>query len=80
MKIQDEVLEKFGDLAIDLGKTAMIAGMAALFFERFRFITAMGGSVVGLFLIYWGLYCFHVLARRKESVNENEKNNESEFY
>lgn len=68
MKLHNEVVEKIGELVIDLGKTAMIAGMAALFFERFRFITSIGAVVVGLLLIFWGLYSFHVLARRRGEI------------
>lgn len=74
MKLHNEVVEKIGELVIDLGKTAMIAGMASLFFERFRFITSIGALIVGLLLIFWGLYSFHVLARRQEEASTKNQN------
>lgn len=34
VKIYDEIVDKFGDLALERGKTAMIAEFAGLFIER----------------------------------------------
>ena len=73
MKIYDEVMEKFGDLAIDLGKTAVIAGIAALFVERFNFAGSIGSILAGLAAVFVGLYSFHVRGRRREMAEQYAK-------
>jgi predicted membrane protein len=73
MKLHDEVLEKFGDLLIDLGKAAMVAGAAALFFEKFRFFTTVGGILLGLIFISAGLYSFHELGRRHKKAASTDQ-------
>lgn len=55
MKIYDEVVGKVGDLAIDLGKTAVIAGIAGLFVEKIiQPVISIGTIIVGLALIFVG--------------------------
>ncbi len=73
MKIYNEVLEKFGDLTLDLGKAAVIAGFAVLFFEKFQFFTTIGSIFLGLLLIAWGLYSFHVLGRRQKGIGTSDR-------
>jgi len=48
MKIYDEVVEKVGDLGIDLGKAAVIAGFAGIFIEKTSIISIGASSLVGL--------------------------------
>jgi hypothetical protein len=74
MKLYDEVVDKFGDLAIDLGKTAVIAGFAGLFVEKIiPSIISIGTLVVGLILIFWGLLAFHFKNRRREKTEKKEE-------
>jgi hypothetical protein len=74
MKIYDEVVDKFGDLAIDLGKTAVIAGFAGLFVEKIvPPIISIGTIIVGLALICSGLLAFHLKNRRREEVEKKEQ-------
>lgn len=70
MKIYDEVLDKSGDLSIDIGKTAVIAGVASLFVGNFEFITSVGTTLVGLVAIFLGLYSFHIKGRRREEAEK----------
>jgi membrane protein YdbS with pleckstrin-like domain len=72
MKIYDEVMEKGGDLSVELGKTAVIAGVASLFVEKFNFITSVGTTLVGLLAIIFGLYLFHVRGRRREEAEKKD--------
>jgi len=67
MKIYDEVVEKVGDLGIDLGKAAVIAGFAGIFIEKTSIIS-IGAIVVGWALIFGGLYAFYVKNRRQEET------------
>jgi len=73
MRFIDKVLEKFGDVLIDLGKAAMIAGTAALFFEKFYYFTTIGGVLRGSVLIASGLFSFHVVAQRREEVADKNQ-------
>jgi len=77
MKIYDEVVDKVGDLGIDLGKAAVIAGFAGVFIEK-RPIISSGTIVVGLILIFGGLYAFHLKNRRKEEIDEKIKETKNE--
>jgi hypothetical protein len=72
-KLYDEVAEKVGDLVIDLGKTAVIAGFAGLFVEKIigSFIS-IGTIIVGMALIFTGLYAFHFKNRRQEEANKTK--------
>lgn len=74
MRFNDKVLEKFGEVLIDLGKAAMIAGTAALFFEQFRFLTTIGSVMLGLFFLLAGLYSFHELGRRQKETEKTDQN------
>jgi undecaprenyl pyrophosphate phosphatase UppP len=74
MKLYDEVVDKFGDLAIDLGKTAVIAGFAGLFVEKIiPSIISIGTLVVGLMLILGGLLAFHFKNRRQEKTEKKKE-------
>jgi len=74
MKLYDEVVDKFGDLAIDLGKTAVIAGFAGLFVEKIiPSIISIGTIIVGLILIYGGLLAFHFKNRRQEETEKKKE-------
>jgi uncharacterized membrane protein YfcA len=77
MKIYDEVVHKIGDLGIDLGKAAVIAGFAGVFIEK-RPIIAIGTILVGLALIFGGLYAFHLKNRRQEEADQKTKETKSE--
>ncbi|MDZ7302994.1 MAG: hypothetical protein ONB44_12780 [candidate division KSB1 bacterium] len=70
MKIYDEVVVKAGDLLIDLGKTATIAGFASFFVKNFNLLLSIGTVLVGLILIFTGLYLFHVKSRRREDADK----------
>jgi undecaprenyl pyrophosphate phosphatase UppP len=77
MKIYDEVVEKFGELAIDLGKTAVIAGFAGLFVEKIiPSHISIGTIVIGLALIFGGFYAFHYKNRRQDD-DDNKKTKET---
>jgi len=82
MRLYDEVVDKFGDLAIDLGKTAVIAGFAGLFVEKIiPSIISIGTIIVGLILICGGLLAFHFKNRRQEETEKKKeltKRNEDE--
>ncbi len=73
MKLHDEVLEKFGELVLDLGKAAVITGFAVLFFEKFQFLTTVGSIFLGLLLITWVLDSFHVLGRRHKGIGTSDQ-------
>jgi hypothetical protein len=64
MKIYDEVVVKAGDLLVDLGKTAAIAGIASFFVQNFNLMLSIDAVLAGLILIFTGLYLFHVKNRR----------------
>lgn len=74
MRIYDEVVDKSGDLLIDLGKTAVIAGFAGLFVEKIISpIISIATIIVGLALICSGLLAFHLKNRRQEETGEKEQ-------
>ncbi len=50
-----KVLEKLSDIMIDLGKAAIIAGVASFFIKPVNWLYAFGGIVLGLILISGGL-------------------------
>lgn len=70
MKIYDEVVEKFGELVIDFGKTAVIAGFAGLFIEKIGSIISIATILIGMALICTGFYAFHFKNRRQENAEE----------
>jgi len=79
VKIYDEVVEKSGDLLIDLGKTAVIAGFAGLFVEKIiPSIISIGTIIVGLALICSGLLAFHLKNRRREETEKKEQTTRTE--
>ncbi len=74
MRIYDEVVDKGGDLVIDLGKTAVIAGFAGLFVEKIISpIISIGTIIIGLVLICSGLLAFHLKNRRREEAEKKEQ-------
>jgi len=73
-KFYDEVVEKGGNLFIDLGKTAVIAGFAGLFVEKIvPSIVSFGTILAGLALICVGFYAFHFKNRRREETDKKPK-------
>jgi len=50
-----KVLEKTSDTMIDLGKAAIIAGVASFFIKPVNWLYAFGGIAIGLLLIAGGL-------------------------
>jgi len=47
VKIYDEVVVKAGDLLVDLGKTATIAGIASFFVQNFNLQLSIALSLSG---------------------------------
>lgn len=77
MKIYDEVVVKAGNLLVDLGKTTTIAGFASIFVPNFDLLLSLGTVLVGLVLIFTGLYLFHVKNRRQEDAAKTTKAGET---
>ncbi len=73
VKIYDEVVDKFGDLTLDLGKTAVIAGLAGFFVERIDPTISIGTIIVGFALIYGGFYSFYFKNRRQEKRRKEKR-------
>lgn len=48
MKLYDEVVDKAGDLLVDLGKTATIAGFASIFVPNFSLLLSIGTVLIGM--------------------------------
>ena len=73
VKVYDEVVDKIGDLVIDLGKTAVIAGFAGLFVENIIHPVISSATIfVGLALICTGLYAFQVKNRRQAGARKSK--------
>lgn len=51
-----KVFEKGGDVLVDLGKAAIIAGFASLLITPINWLFGTGGITLGLVLIAVGLY------------------------
>ena len=64
-----KVLEKTSDIMIDLGKAAILAGVALLFIEPKHLFEGIGGITLGLLLIGGGLrLTFYAEAFGEENV------------
>ncbi len=65
MKLADEAVEKVAEVVVHLGEASILGGAGSFFVQGVRWYFGIGGIILGLGFIAYGIYLIHRIKSRR---------------